>query len=248
MDTANGKRMIPYVLLVIFVALFGYGLGAATIYVTEGKTPLLGTGGNTTGNNPGTGSAGQGNSTNPSGGVDQQPAGLDQEMKPFWNTFNAVEGEFYARPVDRQKIIYGATKGMMESLGDDFSAFLTPQENKVVQSAMEGNFEGVGMYFEKRNDLPTVVAPIPNTPAERAGLRAKDIILAVDGRDITKMGTDQIATLIRGPSGSKVRLTIKRDDQAPFDVELTRAAIDVPAVTLKMLGPDGGKDNIAHIE
>src|SRR5207237_4668061 len=67
--------------------------------------------------------------------------------------------------------------------------------------------------------------------------------LPVSRRHITKMSTDQIATLIRGPSGSKVRLTIKRDDQAPFDVELTRAAIDVPAVTLKML--DG---NIAHIE
>jgi carboxyl-terminal processing protease len=85
-----------------------------------------------------------------------------------------------------------------------------------------------------------VVAPIPNTPAERAGLRAKDLILAVDGRDITKMGTDQIATLIRGPSGTKVRLTIKRGNEPPFDVELQRAKIDVPAVTLKWVSQGSG--------
>src|SRR5689334_3116933 len=140
MDTANGKRVLPYVLLVIVVAAFAYGLGAATMYLTEGKAPLLGAGGNTAQSNPGTGtgSAGQGSATNPSGGEDQQPAGLDQDMKPFWSTFNAVEDEFYGRPVDRQKIIYGATKGMMGSLGDDFSAFLTPQENMVVESAMQG--------------------------------------------------------------------------------------------------------------
>jgi len=223
--------------------LFAYGLGAATIFVAEGKPALLGQGGNGSANGGATGSTNQGGSGSATGAVDSQPPGLDNEMKPFWSTFNAIEDEFYNRPVDRQKAIYGATKGLMQSLGDDFSAFLTPDENKVVESAMQGNFEGVGMYFEKRNDLPTVVAPIPNTPAERAGLRAKDLILAVDGRDITSMTSDQIATLIRGPAGTKVRLTMKRGDQPPFDVELERAKIDVPAVTLKWL--DG---NIAHIE
>jgi carboxyl-terminal processing protease len=236
METSNGKRILPYILLVIFVALVGYGLGAATIFVTQGKAalPIPGSAGTGTG---------QGDTTTQPSGSAQQPAGLDTQMKPFWNTLNAVQGEFYNRPVDTQKAIYGATKGLMQSLGDDFSAFLTPQENQVVQSAMQGNFEGVGMYFEKRNDLPTVVAPIPNTPAERAGLRAKDLILAVDGRDITKMTSDQIATLIRGPAGTKVRLTIKRGTQAAFDVELTRAKIDVPAVTLKWVD-----NNVAHIE
>ena len=253
MQTGNGKRILPLILLVIVVAALGYGLGAATIYVantTPAGTPAPGKSANVTpGTSGGSTSAqnsspgGQGQTSSLPDQVPGAPADLNDQLKPFWNTFRAVDEEFYGRPVDQQKMIYGATKGLMESLGDDFSTFLTPQENKVVQNAMEGNFEGVGMYFEKRNDLPTVVAPIPNTPAERAGLRAKDLILAVDGRDITKLSSDQIATLIRGPSGTKVRLTIKRGTQPTFDVELTRAKIDVPAVTLKML--DG---NIAHIE
>jgi carboxyl-terminal processing protease len=254
MDTGNSRRILPVILLIVFVALLGYGLGAATIFVanqTQAGSPTPansanagtpGGGGQTNASNPDSAQSGSNQPPLP----DQAPGAprdLQDQLKPFWNTFQAVDDEFYGRPIDRQQMIYGAAKGMMESLGDDFSTFLTPQENKVVESAMQGNFEGVGMYFEKRNELPTVVAPIPNTPAERAGLRAKDLILAVDGRDITKMSTDQIATLIRGPAGTKVRLTMKRGDEPPFDVELTRAKIDVPAVTLKWVD-----DNIAHIE
>jgi carboxyl-terminal processing protease len=171
------------------------------------------------------------------------PQDINVQFDSFWKTFEAINREYYNRPVDRQKMIYGATKGMVESLGDDFSSFLTPQEATSINSTMQGNFEGVGMYFEKRNDLPTVVAPIPNTPAERAGIRAKDLILAVDGRDITQLTTDQIAVLIRGTAGTKVRLTMRRGNQPNFDLELTRARIEVPAVTLEMLD-----NNIAHIE
>jgi len=251
MENGNGKRILPYILLVIIVGFMAYGLGAATIYVTtQAKTPSTNTAASAP-HSTGTQEPGSATPNNQAGSNQPQqqlnpptvPQDLNEQFKPFWSTFQAVDEEFYGRPVDHQQMIYGAAKGLMESLGDDYSSFLTPQENKVVQSQMEGNFEGVGMYFEKRNDLPTVVSPIPNTPAERAGLRAKDLILAVDGRDITRMSTDQIATLIRGPAGTKVRLTIKRDDQPPFDVELVRAKIDVPAVTLKWL--DG---NIAHIE
>lgn len=255
METGNGRKLIPLILIIVFVASLGYGLGAATVFVTNqtkanSPTPQQSASSGTVGESPATQSAPD-NSASSQGGTGQTlpeqapgvPTDINDQFKPFWNTFKAIDDEFYGRPTDRQQMIYGATKGMMQSLGDDFSTFLTPQENKVVQSAMEGNFDGVGMYFEKRDELPTVVAPIPNTPAEAAGIRAKDLILAVDGRDITQMSTDQIATLIRGPRGTKVRLTIKRADQAPFDVELTRAKIDVPAVTLEMLD-----DNIAHIE
>src|SRR3954447_5343469 len=117
MNTSNGKRIIPFVLLVVFVALFAYGLGAATIFVAEGKPALLGQGGNGSANGGATGSTNQGGSGSATGAVDSQPPGLDKEMKPFWSTFNAIEDEFYNRPVDRQKAIYGATKGLMQSLG-----------------------------------------------------------------------------------------------------------------------------------
>lgn len=266
MDRGNGRRFLPYIIVLVVVALLAFGTGALASYgLTQLKQSQSTTATSPTGtvSQSDTGASAQstpdgaggapesaqgtgGNSGSSSTSGTQLPTvpkDLQQQFKPFMDTLQAIDDEFYGRPVDHQKMIYSATKGMMQSLGDDFSTFLTPDENKAVQSQMAGNFEGVGMYFEKRNDLPTIVAPIPNTPAERAGLRAKDVILAVDGRDITKMTTDQISTLIRGPEGTKVRLTIKRGTQPPFDVELTRAKIDVPEVTLKW------KDNnVAVIE
>jgi len=247
MNSGKGNRTLATLLLVVFVALAAFGLGAGTMFVANQLTPSGSSANPSTPN--GQTSATDGSTTGGTGQNDiakqssSTPKDLQDEMKPFWDTFNAINEDFYHRPVDRQKMIYGAAKGMMESLGDDYSVFLTPQEAASARSHLQGNFEGVGMYFEKRNDLPTVVAPIPNTPADRAGVRAKDLILAVDGRDIIQLSTDQIAGLIRGPAGTKVRLTMKRGTEPPFEIELTRARIEVPAVTLEML-----PDDIAHIK
>src|SRR5204863_8819116 len=121
MDKANGRKILPYIVLLIFVALVGYGLGAATIYVAQGKSPIAALNGGSNNENNTTAS------TTPSRpgeqGNTQPPAGVDEQMKPFWSTFNAVQDEFYYRPKDSQKMIYGAAKGMMQSLGDDFSTF-----------------------------------------------------------------------------------------------------------------------------
>lgn len=240
METGRTNNPLRNILVIALIAIAAFGLGVATMYVTGQVGAAVSQGVS----NPQAGTVNGGsNSAEPTLQKPNVPADINEEFDSFWKTFEAINEEYYNRPVDRQKMINGATKGLVESLGDDFSSFLTPVEATNVNSAMQGNFEGVGMYFEKRNDLPTVVAPIPNTPAERAGIRAKDLILAVDGRDITQLTTDQIAVLIRGTAGTKVRLTMRRGNQPNFDLELTRARIEVPAVTLKMLD-----NNIAHIE
>ena len=239
METGRNRNPLLGVLIIALVVIAAFGLGAATMYVMNqasgSKLDVPNSQAGTTN--------GSSNSAEPTIQRPNVPQDVNAQFDSFWKTFEAINQEYYNRPVDRQKMINGATKGMVEALGDDFSSFLTPQEATNLSSTMQGNFEGVGMYFEKRNDLPTVVAPIPNTPAERAGIRAKDLILAVDGRDITQLTTDQIAVLIRGTAGTKVRLTMRRGNQPTFDLELTRARIEVPAVTLKMLD-----NNIAHIE
>ncbi len=241
MENRKNNTMFMYVALVAVVALVAYGLGLGTMYVANGGNTNQSSNQNPTRISdstvvPGSAAPTQSLPANP-----PVPADLQDQFELFWEAYRAVEGEYYGRPVDRQKMIYGAAKGMMETLGDPYSAFLTPQEAESVASSLRGNFDGIGIWFELRNDLPTVVAPIPNTPAERAGIRSKDNFIAVDGRDITRMTTDEIATLVRGPAGTKVRITFVRAGK-PFDVEITRAKIEVPAVTLKML--DG---NIAHI-
>jgi carboxyl-terminal processing protease len=236
------------VLLVVLVALGAYGLGFATPYVTgqaQTATGGPGTSAGTDGQEQATPGS-QNGQVVPTPPAAAQDKNIQQQLDTFWKTFQAINDDYYYRPVDNQQMIYGATRGMVQSLGDDFSAFLNPSENEVVQSSFEGNFEGVGMYIERRDDLPTVVAPIPNTPAERAGVRAKDVILAVDGRDVTKMSTDEVASLVRGEAGTQVRITFMRPGQTQsFDVVLTRQRIEVPAVTLTKVGEN---NDIAHIE
>ncbi len=228
----KGSRTLVTIAIVVLVAFGAYGLGFATPYLTGLAQPVV------------PGQTATGNNSTSAGGLQKPalPAGaqdVSKQFDDFWNTFQAINNEFYYQPIDRQQMIYGATKGMVTSLGDDFTAFLTPQENQSVTELMQGNFQGVGMYIEERNGVPTVEAPIPNTPAEKAGIQAKDAILAVDGRDVTQMTTDQVAALVRGPAGTTVRITLLRPGQQnPFDVSLTRAQIDVPSVTFKML--DGG--------
>jgi carboxyl-terminal processing protease len=222
----RGSRTLVTIAIIVLVAFGAFGLGFATPYLTGLAVPANGSNGST--------AAGIPEPSLPAGSGD-----ISQQFDDFWKTFQDINNEFYYQPINRQQMINGATKGMVSSLGDDFTAFLTPKENQAVQESMQGNFEGVGMYIEERNGVPTVEAPIPNTPAEKAGIQAGDAILAVDGRDVTQMTTDQVAALVRGTAGTQVRLSLLRPgQQTPFDVTLTRAQIDVPSVTFKML--DGG--------
>lgn len=228
--TSGSNKRPMYMTLIAVVAVVAYLLGLGTMYLANGAA-----------NNDANNSAGPGGSSPTSQSQPQTPGDIQGDYGSFWDTLRAIDGEYYGRPVDKQQLIYGAAKGAIEALGDPYTAFLSPKEAQALASTMAGNFEGIGIWFEIRNNLPTVVAPIPDTPAERAGIRSKDSFIAVDGRDITQMTTDQISGLVRGPAGTKVRITFVRDGK-PFDVEITRAKIEVPAVTFKML--DG---NIALI-
>lgn len=221
MERGSGSsKVVQIILIAVVVAVIAYGAGFATPYLTgQADLRIL-----------------DANSSN-SGNTSTSDLANDKEFESFWQTYKVLNDEYFYQPVDKEQVINGATKGMVKSLGDDFSNYLTPAENAVVKSSFEGNFEGVGMYIERRNDLPTVVAPIPNTPAERAGVRAKDIILAVDGRDVTAMQPDQVASLVRGTAGTKVLLRMMHEgDTEPYEIELTREKIEVPSVTYKKQG------------
>jgi carboxyl-terminal processing protease len=169
---------------------------------------------------------------------------LDQQMTTFWTAWKLVEQEYYGRPVDRQKMVYGATKGMMDALGDPHTSFDDPQQTDVIATDLKGQFGGIGVYIDARNDKAlTIQAPIPDTPASRAGLMAGDVIIKVDGKDITQLPQNVVIPMIKGPAGTKVTLTIVRGSQPPFDVTLTREVIVVPSATGKMLA-----NNILYIQ
>lgn len=163
--------------------------------------------------------------------------------KPFTETLKHINNEYYGRPVDQEKLVNGAASGLTSNLGDPFSNYFPPKQQKILDNDMKGQFEGIGIYVQVKNKQFVVVAPIDGSPAKKAGLKPKDIILAVDGTKITGMDQNKVVNMIRGPIGSKVTLLIKRGDREPFTVKVERAKIQVPQVNYKLVDGD-----IAYIQ
>jgi carboxyl-terminal processing protease len=145
-----------------------------------------------------------------------------------------VENE-YVDPVDRQKLLGGAIKGMVAEL-DPHSSYMPPEEFQSFESDTEGEFGGIGIEVETRNDQLVVLAPIEGAPAERAGIKSGDIIVSVDGKDPSAEPLDRLVRHLRGAPGSRVKLGIRRAG-APqiLTFELVRELVKVPSVSSKLL-------------
>ena len=150
-------------------------------------------------------------------------------LKLFTDVLKIVK-ENYVKEPDMKELIYGALNGMLSSL-DPFSAFFPPEKYKEFMEETEGEFGGIGIEISMEKGRPIVVAPIEGTPAYRAGLRAGDVIIAVDGEDTFGKSLLEIVRKIRGKPGTKVTLTIMRKGaEKPFKVEITRAIIKIESV------------------
>ncbi len=148
----------------------------------------------------------------------------------------------YVDPVEREKIVEGAIAGMVSNL-DPHSAYMNPEEWKQFQSDTEGKFGGVGIEVDGRGDKLLVIAPIEGSPAHRAGVRSGDVIIGVDGDDVTGQPLDKVVKRMRGAPGTKIKLALRREGvKEPVQIELTREIIKVSSVLYKLL--DGG---IAYI-
>src|SRR5918992_828829 len=131
----------------------------------------------------------------------------------------------------RRELDYGAARGMTEALADDYTVFLEPLRGAPLRDELAGEYQGIGIWVEHPEGQFTIVAPIPGSPAARADLRAGDVIVAADGQDLNGLETDAAMSLIRGPKGSSVVLTIRRPGvPETFDVTVNREAIEIPAV------------------
>jgi carboxyl-terminal processing protease len=138
-------------------------------------------------------------------------------------------------PLDVRELTYGAINGLTFQLDDDYTYLRTPEQAAFFNETLEGSFEGIGAQVaEAEGGGVRIMEPFEGQPAWEAGLRRGDIILAVDGADITTMTLQDAISLIRGPKGSDVTLTVKSPDQEPRDVTVTRDRISVPAVVYEM--------------
>ena len=179
------------------------------------------------------------------------PGELRDQFAVFWEVWNLVEGEFYHRaPLDRQRMIQGAIKGMLDSLGDQYSVYQEPDLAAQTQDHMQGKLGGIGTYLRIDNGKAFIYKPVRNAPAVQAGLRQDDQIVSIDDQPIEPLiaGLDvnaaavKVAARLRGQAGTTVKLTIRRGEAPPFDVMLTRADIVIPSVDSQLLD-----NNLAYI-
>ncbi len=146
--------------------------------------------------------------------------------------------------VDPTTLNEGAVRGMVQSLNDPYSAYLSPNDYKLEQSNFQGSFEGIGAQVSLNKDNQVIiVAPIENSPAAKAGIKTGDVILAVDGKSTQGLSLTEVVLLIRGPAGTTVKLMILHTGETtPVEIDVVRAQINAPSVTSSMKG------NVAYIK
>ncbi|OGM25731.1 hypothetical protein A3D00_03310 [Candidatus Woesebacteria bacterium RIFCSPHIGHO2_02_FULL_38_9] len=174
----------------------------------------------------------------------ETPPAKSLDFSLFWKVWDTISLVYYDKSkIVPSKMVYGAIKGMVASLGDPYTAFLPPEENKVTQEDLNGNFEGVGVQIGFKGTQLAVIAPLSGSPAEKAGIKAGDYIIGLkDQRKNIQTGTvgmslPQAVEIIRGQAGTRITLTLlRKETEAPITIEVTREVINVPSVVLTFKG------------
>jgi len=167
-----------------------------------------------------------------------QAADQPAEFGIFWQAWNTVHRYFVDQDaLDTTQLTYGAIRGMITALGDEgHTVFLTPEEVARHQTDVSGVYTGIGASIGMEDGLPIIVSPFDGSPAEAAGVKAGDIIIEVDGEDVTSWPLNDIVDNIRGEAGTVVKLTVLRPDESEsYEIAITRGEIDSPTATWVML-------------
>ncbi len=167
----------------------------------------------------------------------QGSAGEDVDFDLFWDVWNTLKKEYVDHgSLTDKKLFYGALEGIVGATGDPYSVFLNPEEAREFEEDLSGTFEGIGAEIGYRNDALTVIAPLDDMPAMKAGLRAGDRIYSIDGADTSGMTVEEAVKKIRGPKGTQVKLTVAREKQdKPLEIAVTRDTVIVKSIKTSYL-------------
>ncbi|MCU0490862.1 MAG: S41 family peptidase [Chloroflexaceae bacterium] len=181
------------------------------------------------------------------------PTDVRDQFTVFWDVWSLVQQEFYHRePLDQQRMVYGAIKGMLQSLNDEYTTFQEPDLAAASRESMQGKFEGIGAYLRVQNGEIAIDRPIKGSPAEKAGLKSGDVIVKVDGVELAPLvkglsdadASAKAVSKIRGEKGTTVVLTLRRPPETTtFDMSIVRDEVPLISVNAQML--EGG---VAYIQ
>ena len=169
-----------------------------------------------------------------------------KHFKVFWDTWDRIKSDYVDKEkINNDKAAFEAARGLVRSLDDPYSDLYEKKKAKVFEDDLQGEFGGVGMEISEKKGLVTVVAPLEGTPADKAGIKAGDIIMKIDGEDATNITVEEAVQKIRGKVGTKVVLTLMREGwKDTKDFTVIRGNIEVPAVKSEFYKPNIGYINI----
>lgn len=176
--------------------------------------------------------------------IDNQSA----DYSLFWDAYELLNSKYVDRPLDQQKLLHGAIAGMVSATGDPYTTFFDPVQAKEFADELKGAFDGIGAEIGIKEDQLVVIAPLEDTPAQRAGLLPGDNILAINEESTSGMTVDLAVSKIRGKAGSVVKLTVIHEGQRqPQEIEITRARIEVKSLKFETKDVEGKKIAIVKL-
>jgi carboxyl-terminal processing protease len=169
----------------------------------------------------------------------QNPAPADFSL--FWEVWNRVSSQYVDKTkIEPQKMVWGAISGMVAGIGDPYTVFLPPKENKESKESLNGSFEGIGAQLGVREKRIIVVAPLSGSPAEVVGLKSADWIIKVDGNETYNWSLPETVSKIRGPKNTNVHLSIVREGtEKPLEFDIIRDVITIKSVEWKTIDATG---------
>ena len=168
---------------------------------------------------------------------------LAELFSPFFQVWNIIHEQYIDQPLDDTKLMQSAIGGLMEGLGDEHSSYMDPFTFQQVNADLEGSYTGIGAWVDTSGEYVVIIAPMPGSPAEEAGIQTNDKVIAIDGEDMTGVDPSLALQSILGPADTVVVLTVEREGEDDLlDFSITRAEIEIPVIEYEML-----ENNIAYI-
>lgn len=216
------RRSIGYIF--VFIIVFFFGWESATYYILQKSPTLI---------KP-QGAAVTGVFSSLMASSSSAPADLSLYWKVWKDLFDMYVDE---SAFDKQSMVYGSIKGLVMSLNDPYTVFMTPEETKDFDQSLNGTLQGIGAELTVKDRALTVISPLKNSPAKKAGLLPADIVYKINGKLTAEMTLFEAISKIRGPKGTKVTLTIiRKGKEKPFDISITRDEINIDSVSFEDKG------------